>query len=190
MEEHIRLENALHQLKCAGKLNDSMTDAESEETLETARKFHEMTYFGHSHSWGQERIRTLDQSLSNIGRSRGKEGRVVTMPLSGSKFAKLQSLVGLGSLDRLPLEVFHVIISSLDIATVHRLKGMNRMAYRIVNAHPQVRLLISETQQVLHGLFAVKLAHTVTVEALAAKLCESHCVECGRFGGYLYLLTL
>jgi hypothetical protein len=191
MEDHIRTENAWHQWKCAAPgIQGNQAEVNSEEGTENIRKFLQMTYFGHPPR-PPGHIRTLDQSLSNLGRPRGKKGRVVITPLSGSKFAKLQPLVGLGSLDRLPLEVLHDIISDLDIATVHSFKGMNRMAYRVVNAHPQVQLLISESQPVLHGLFAVKLAHTVTVEALFDELSKNPvCVECGDFGGYLYLLTL
>ncbi|KAH8754776.1 hypothetical protein F5883DRAFT_431145 [Diaporthe sp. PMI_573] len=104
--------------------------------------------------------------------------------------AKRPPTVGLGILDSLPLEVLNVVISVLDIAAMSRFKAVNRRAFQVVNAHPQVQLLIWQAQEVLRGFFAVKLAATVTVETLVARLAESRCVECGDFGGYMYLLTL
>jgi len=45
--------------------------------------------------------------------------------------AKQPPIVGLGPFDRLPLEVLEAVISVLDLATVHRLKAMNGLAYQL-----------------------------------------------------------
>ncbi len=112
------------------------------------------------------------------------------MPISPSEMVKQPPSVGFGILDQLPLEVVSTVIYILDIASMSRFKAVNRRAFQVGNAHPQVQQLIWQAQEVLRGFFAVKLAATVTVETLFAKLSESQCVECGDFGGYMHLLTL
>ncbi|KAM0424967.1 hypothetical protein ACHAPT_009768 [Fusarium lateritium] len=97
------------------------------------------------------------------------------MPISPSAMAKHPPKVGLGVLDRLPVEVLDRIISVLDIAAVNRFKAVNKRAFQA---------------EVLRGFYAIKLATTITVETLVAKLSKSRCVECGDFGGYMYLMTL
>jgi hypothetical protein len=95
----------------------------------------------------------------------------------------------LGRLDRLPLEIINGIISLLDIAAVDQLKVVNRRAFAVANSHPQFKLLNWEAHDALRGIRAIKISHTITVQTLIERLCASQCVECGEFGGYMYLVT-
>ncbi|KAH7175944.1 hypothetical protein EDB81DRAFT_874761 [Dactylonectria macrodidyma] len=97
--------------------------------------------------------------------------------------------VGLSFLNRLPLEIIDPIISVLVIKAADHFRAANKRAFQVVNAHLQFGLLVWEAQEVLRGLYAIKLAATATVETLVAKLSESRCVECGDFGGCMYLMT-
>jgi len=95
----------------------------------------------------------------------------------------------LGSLDRLPLETINAIISLLDIAAVDQLKVVNRRAFAVANSHPQFKLLNWEAHDTLRGIRAIRISQTITVQTLFERLCASQCVECGEFGGYMYLVT-
>jgi hypothetical protein len=95
----------------------------------------------------------------------------------------------LGRLDRLPLEIINAIISLLDIAAVDQLKVVNRRAFAVANSHPQFKFLNWEAHDTLRGVRAIKISHTITVQALLETLYASQCVECGEFGGYMYLVT-
>ncbi|KAH8748240.1 hypothetical protein F5883DRAFT_582836 [Diaporthe sp. PMI_573] len=187
--------NAWYQWNCAhpevppGGLR-ALSEAEREKLHHDVDGFRVTSYFG-TESPDYQFFPTLDRSLRHLGTKTDIHGRrVVIMPISKSEMAKRPPTVGLGILDSLPLEVLNVVISVLDIAAMSRFKAVNRRAFQVVNAHPQVQLLIWQAQEVLRGFFAVKLAATVTVETLVARLAESRCVECGDFGGYMYLLTL
>ncbi|KAG6008269.1 hypothetical protein E4U21_004731 [Claviceps maximensis] len=96
----------------------------------------------------------------------------------------------LGAFENLPVELINKIVSFLDLVSLSRFKAANLRIFNIVYAHCQFRMLIREARPLISGFFAVKLAHTVTVEELFFALRESRCVECGDFGGFMYLFTL
>ena len=127
--------------------------------------------------------RTLDRDLPDIDIPAHCYFRLVLATSEPSK-------VGLGVLDRLPLELVSYIISALDISAVDQFKAVNKRAFEIVDTHTQFKVINSQAYGALRGLRAIKISHTITVERLFKKLCESQCNECGNYGGYMYLVTL
>ncbi|KAI1435934.1 hypothetical protein GGR50DRAFT_653918 [Xylaria sp. CBS 124048] len=96
----------------------------------------------------------------------------------------------LGSLDILPLEVLNYVILGLDIASLSTMQCVNRRAKLIVDSVPQLRTLASlpSCRAVVRGIILIGATH-VDLGTLYATLCDRYCVVCGKFGGYIYLIT-
>ncbi|KAG5998682.1 hypothetical protein E4U43_002382 [Claviceps pusilla] len=197
MSRLVKLQNARHQWHCArGLSRDESKKPLSEDERVRAHqemvKYMEMTYFGHYNVYKE--LKTLDRSLYRHFELRSPESeRIVTTPrspLAMATWPNERDAAKLSRLERLPVELVTRIVSVLDLAAVYSFRAASRRAFEIVDAHPQVGLLIHEAQQIIRGFFAIKLAHTVTVEELITSLQERRCVECGDFGGYMYMFTL
>ncbi|KAJ3466028.1 hypothetical protein FSOLCH5_006176 [Fusarium solani] len=92
-------------------------------------------------------------------------------------------------LDRLPPELFHIIISQLDLASLHALRRTNRRAAELLYSHSEYNTLITHAWDAVRGALCIDTAKIITCKQLHEKLCTEKCDGCGDFGGYLYLLT-
>ncbi|KAJ4209868.1 hypothetical protein NW767_000146 [Fusarium falciforme] len=92
-------------------------------------------------------------------------------------------------LDRLPPELFHIIISQLDLASLHALRRTNRRAAELLYSHSEYNALITHAWDAVRGALCIDTAKIITCKQLHEKLCTEKCDGCGDFGGYLYLLT-
>ncbi|KAI8679458.1 F-box domain-containing protein [Fusarium keratoplasticum] len=92
-------------------------------------------------------------------------------------------------LDRLPPELFHIIISQLDLASLHALRRTNRRAAELLYSHSEYNTLITHAWDAVRGALCINTAKIITCKQLHEKLCTEKCDGCGDFGGYLYLLT-
>lgn len=193
----VKLENARRQWHCARGLSraESKKPLSEDERVRAHREmveYMEMTYFGHYNVYKESK--TLDRSLCRRFELRSPNGERIVMtpmlPLEMAAWPNERDAAKLSRLERLPVELVTRIVSVLDLATVHSFRAASRRAFEIVDAHPQVWPLIHEAQQIIRGFFAIKLAHTVTVEELVTSLQESRCVECGDLGGYVYMFML
>ncbi|KAG5922802.1 hypothetical protein E4U42_005262 [Claviceps africana] len=148
--------------------------------------YKEMTYFGGRGTF--DGLQTLDKSAWRRSESCDDDDFYHTIcPLSQMK--NWPDNPSLGDVGRLDDDVMNRIVSNLDLSTLYSFMAVSRRAYGIVHKHPQVKILFEHTSMIIHGFFAVKLAATITVDELFASLQEKHCVECGDFGGYMYMFT-
>ncbi|KAJ4310932.1 hypothetical protein N0V84_010703 [Fusarium piperis] len=105
------------------------------------------------------------------------------------QFLPRPSTAPLPFLGRLPLELFHIIISQLDLASIHALRRANRRAAELLYSHSEYNILITYAWDVIRGALCTDTAKNITCQQLFDKLCTEKCEGCGDFGGYLYLLT-
>lgn len=92
-------------------------------------------------------------------------------------------------LDRLPAELLHIIVSQLDLASLHSLRQTNRRAAELLYSHSEYNALITHAWDAVRGALCIDTARNITCEQLFDKLCTEKCEGCGDFGSYLYLLT-
>ncbi|RTE82629.1 hypothetical protein BHE90_002832 [Fusarium euwallaceae] len=92
-------------------------------------------------------------------------------------------------LDRFPPELFHIIISQLDLASLHALRRTNRRAAELLYSHSEYNTLVTHAWNAVRGTLCIDTAKNITCKQLYEKLCTKKCEGCGDFGGYLYLLT-
>lgn len=107
----------------------------------------------------------------------------------GWKFLPRPSTTPFPFLDRLPPELFHIIISQLDLASLHALRRANRRAAELLYSHSEYNTLITHAWDAVRGTLCIDTAKLITCNQLHEKLCTEKCDGCGDFGGYLYLLT-
>ena len=176
--------NSFHLWLCAQPANFDVNALPNQELnpaqQEERRQLSEIAYF----DWRLVRsFGTLDANLPSFDDWRRTFPRRVFLARTGPP------TVGLGSLDKLPLEILNCILSSLDISAIDQFKATNRRSLEVVDAHPQFRIINRQAYDTLLGLRAIKTKHMITVQTLFDKLCNSHCSECGDYGGYIYLVT-
>lgn len=188
--------NSLHLWQCSQ--SDEFNATSNHTYLTSAQQqdretWNNLAYFGvplhysFHHSLHHSSLRLLDERLPDLKTPHHSSIRQ-TLAATKTKIKRLN--VGLGVLDRLPPEILDSIISSLDISAVDQFKGVNRRGFEIVDTHTQFSVLNSQAHGTLRAIRVIKIGHTITVQALFEKLCESECNECGDYAGYMYLATL
>lgn len=90
---------------------------------------------------------------------------------------------GIGTLDRLPLEVLWDVVLRLDIHFVFRLRQTNTGARRVVDALSQYQVVASHGLNGLCALLRTRLAATVSLLDFHRVLCTEACALCGDFSG-------
>ncbi|KAM5347899.1 hypothetical protein ACJ41O_007723 [Fusarium nematophilum] len=118
---------------------------------------------------------TLDDNLSPL-------------PQDWSYVAR-RSKQGLPLLDRLPPELFQIIISQLDLLSLYNFGRASGRAAQLLSSHPQYDAITTHAPNAFFGALRIKTGHTISCQELYKKLCTRDCEDCGDFGGYLYLLT-
>ncbi|TWU78821.1 hypothetical protein ED733_007361 [Metarhizium rileyi] len=191
------IENARHQWKCEQyrslghvKKTKHMSGSEMAEREKQLQHYCDTSYFGKT---GPDREPlTMDYKLDRVWSTGPRYVRIDTRALSRSQTEAWPETDGLGALsrNRLPRELLDNIVSKMTIATLGKFKLASRSTCKLILEHFQAKFLYGYASKTIRCFYAAKLAHTVTVETLLAKLQNSLCVECGDFGGYMYMLTL
>ncbi len=99
-----------------------------------------------------------------------------------------QPLHSLGQIDKLPLELLSEVLLELDVPTLVAFRCVNRQAMVVVDSLPKFRRVVENCVGVIRAIVATK-ADSFTFNTLYSCLGLSDCVNCGRFGGNLYLIT-
>ncbi|KAM9875417.1 F-box domain-containing protein [Verticillium dahliae] len=99
------------------------------------------------------------------------------------------SYTGLGSLDRLPLELLHDVLLRLDMYTLLNFRQTNLRSRQTADSLKQYRMVVSHGLNLLCALLRTRLANGVSLIDFYDVLCTKACTFCGEFGGFMSLLT-
>lgn len=99
------------------------------------------------------------------------------------------SNVGLGALDRLPLDVWQAIIANLDIDSVFKFRRINLRSRQMMDSLHQYRMIVLHGMNLLYALFRTELALIISLSEIYTALCTKACAVCGQFAGFISLLT-
>lgn len=96
----------------------------------------------------------------------------------------------LGTLHPLPLELIHLILPHLPIASLLSLRQTNRLSRSAVTSLPLYRLVTTHAPTALLAVCRFDLASKITLSALYSVLTTDKCHVCGGFGLYVFMPTL
>ncbi|KAI5864080.1 hypothetical protein GGS23DRAFT_481440 [Durotheca rogersii] len=95
----------------------------------------------------------------------------------------------LGSLDRLPLELWHDVLLRLDMHSLFRFRQTSIRSREIVDSLHEYRMVTSHGLNLLCALLRTRVATHVSLSDFYHALCTKDCPLCGEFGGFISLLT-
>lgn len=96
---------------------------------------------------------------------------------------------GLGDMHCLPAELMTMVLENLDILSYFRFRRVNRYA-RILSTSPREYQLVAKYGvEGLRAMLRSDCARRFTIMDLYRVLTSQSCAQCGKFGGYLFLLT-
>lgn len=96
---------------------------------------------------------------------------------------------GLGSLERLPLELLHDTLFSLDLHSLFKFRQTNLRSRQIVDSLKQYQMIVLHGLNLLCALLRTRLARCISLLDFYNALCIKACGLCGEFGGFISLLT-
>lgn len=96
---------------------------------------------------------------------------------------------GLGILDRLPPELLHDIVLRLDMQTVFKVRQTNLRAREVVVSLMQYQMVVSHGLILFCALLRTPLAMHISLCDFYDALSTENCAICGRFAGFVFLLT-
>ena len=99
------------------------------------------------------------------------------------------SNIGLGSLDRLPLELLYDILLRLDMYSLFNFRQTNLSSRQTVDSLKQYQMVVSHGLNLFCALLRTRLAIGVSLFDFYDALCTKACALCGEFGGFISLLT-
>ncbi|KAF1842493.1 uncharacterized protein K460DRAFT_380330 [Cucurbitaria berberidis CBS 394.84] len=99
------------------------------------------------------------------------------------------SPMGLGSLDRLPLELLHDTLFRLDMHSLFKFRQANLRSRQTVDSLKQYQMVVSHGLNLLCALLRTRLAVGISLLDFYNALCTKACTLCGEFGGFISLLT-
>jgi hypothetical protein len=99
------------------------------------------------------------------------------------------SNTGLGSLDRLPTELFQEVLLGLDMYSLFNFRQINLRSRQTVGSLKQYQMAVSHGLNLLCALLRTRLAISVSLFDFYYALCTKACTLCGEFGGFISLLT-
>lgn len=99
------------------------------------------------------------------------------------------SNVGLGSLDRLPLELLHNTLFHLDMHSLLKFRQTNLRSRQTVDCLKQHQIVVLRGLDLLCALLRTRLATDISLFDFYDALCTKACTLCGEFGGFMSLLT-
>lgn len=98
------------------------------------------------------------------------------------------SNLGLGSLERLPIELLHEMLLHLDISSVFKFRQINPRAREFVDSIHQYQALVSHGINLFRGLLQTGLARQKSLSDFFDLFCTMKCSFCENFGGFVCLL--
>ncbi|KAI3324270.1 hypothetical protein HD806DRAFT_63895 [Xylariaceae sp. AK1471] len=98
------------------------------------------------------------------------------------------SNMGLGSLERLPLELLHNVLLSLDVYSLFKFRQTNLRSRQIVDSLTQYQMVVSHGLNLLCALLRTRLAINIPLFDFYYALCTKTCTFCGEFAGFISLL--
>ncbi|SCN76309.1 uncharacterized protein FFB20_05233 [Fusarium fujikuroi] len=99
------------------------------------------------------------------------------------------SNAGLGSLDRLPLELLHDTLLRLDLHSLFKFRQSNRRSRQAVDSLKQYQMTVLHGLNLFCALLRTRLAVGISLLDFYNALCLKSCSLCGEFGGFMSLLT-
>ncbi|KAI0402385.1 hypothetical protein F4802DRAFT_608764 [Xylaria palmicola] len=99
------------------------------------------------------------------------------------------SSTGLGSLDRLPLELLYDVLLHRDLHSLFNFRQTNLRSRLIVDSLKQYQIVVSHGLNLLCALLRTRLAIGVSLFDFYDALCTKDCTLYGEFGGFISLLT-
>lgn len=98
------------------------------------------------------------------------------------------SNMGLGRLDRPPLELLHDTLFRLDMHSLFKFRQTNIRSRQTVDSLKQYQVVVSHGLNLLCALLRTRLAIGVSLLNFYNALCSKACSLCGEFGGFISLL--
>ncbi|EXK33786.1 hypothetical protein FOMG_11024 [Fusarium oxysporum f. sp. melonis 26406] len=96
---------------------------------------------------------------------------------------------GLGSLDRLPLELLRDTLVRLDAHSLFKFRQTNLRSRQAVDSLKQYQLIVLHGLNLFCALLRTRLAVDISLLDFYNALCLKSCGLCGEFGGFISLLT-
>ncbi|KAF7563541.1 hypothetical protein G7046_g598 [Stylonectria norvegica] len=131
--------------------------------------------------WTYSTIPYLDHTLDNAYLE-------TTCPLDNGNHHSKKPQHSAGLLDLLPFELVFEVLVRLNIPDLTSFRRVNRRAMELVNSIDAYRAVWEHCPNVIRAILSIE-ATSFSCTTLYETLRTSECEVCGRFGGYLYLLT-
>jgi hypothetical protein len=96
----------------------------------------------------------------------------------------------LGTFDRLPAELQHLILEELDLQSLLTFRRMNRKALHFINNLSSWRKILVHAPNTIRMAIGLKVASRFSLKHLFEVLCEKHCPSCGKFAPMINIFTL
>ncbi|KAJ6179294.1 hypothetical protein N7519_009755 [Penicillium mononematosum] len=109
-------------------------------------------------------------------------------PSMASSFQQA-SKVGIGYLDRLPLELLFDILYRLDMHSVFKFRQISLRSRQIVDSLNQYQSVVSHGLNLFCTLLRTGLAIDISLLDFYDALCIKNCTLCGEFAGFISLLV-
>ncbi|KAF5981379.1 cyclin f-box [Fusarium coicis] len=99
------------------------------------------------------------------------------------------SKVGLGSIDRLPLELLYDNLLRLDVHSLFRFRQTNRGSRQAVDSLKQYQIVVLHGLNLFCALLRTRTAVEISLLDFYNVMCLKSCSLCDEFGGFMSLLT-
>lgn len=93
------------------------------------------------------------------------------------------------NLFQMPPEILSRIILELDIVSTNWFSQANRQTRFVTTALPQYRQVVQHGAQAIKAMLRANLVDCFSYRELHRALIQEQCSLCGKFGGFLFLLT-
>nr|CEG04634.1 unnamed protein product [Fusarium clavum] len=90
---------------------------------------------------------------------------------------------------KLPPEIISCILLELDIASLRWFSQSNRQARHVTTELPQYRQVVQHGPEAIKAIVQAGLSDCFSYRELHRALIQEQCSLCGKFGGFLFLLT-
>lgn len=104
-------------------------------------------------------------------------------------FQRTNEASGIGTLEKLPLEIIFNILLCLDIDSLFQVRKVNAKARWVVNSLSEYARMVSHGLNLFCALLRTKHATKVTLREFDEALCTKSCFACGEFAGFMSILA-
>ncbi|KAL2808763.1 hypothetical protein BJX63DRAFT_424355 [Aspergillus granulosus] len=130
-------------------------------------------------NYGYQRSSIEDHTLDSNSR---------LCPLDNGKHTGLAK-VDLGGVDKLPQEILEMVLEQLDLQSLTKFRRVNRRAMQAVDSIRTYQHTVTRFPTALRAILSIRTGASYSCQDLYRELQTAKCRTCGRFGGFLYLLT-